>query len=337
MDLLEKLTGKELAEEIREINKLQEKQIKEKERDRKKVMPIERKRFSFNQLSGLFKLLSLLFKDKTQTFFYDYSAQRYLKEIEKIPPLSLAETVELAQRIEKGDEKAKRRLIISNLKLVVLIAKKYLNISSNLSFLGLIHQGNIGLFKAVEKFDWRKGYEFSIWATWWIRRTISQAIADFADLGIKIPLHTFVTIGKYNQVRRKLHLDLDREPLDEEIAAEMGIEINKIRYFHKICQKFFSLENLVEEDKTILNEFITNEKLSLEDFLEVSKNILEKIEEIFVDLPPRERKILEMRYGLMDGTCHTQEEVGRIFGVTKERIKQIETRLREKLKSNLFS
>jgi len=261
--------------------------------------------------------------------------QLYLKEIGKIPFITAAEEKELAKRIEKGDEEAKKRLAQANLRLVVSIAKKYVGRSPNLTLLDLIQEGNLGLFRAVEKFDWRRGYKFSTYATWWIRQAITRALADQSRT-IRIPVHMIETISKYNQARRRLLQDLGREPLPEEIAAEMGVEVEKVYHIQKISQDTTSLETPVgdEEEDSILAEFIKDEKTAPPS-LEAARNLLkEKLKEILKDLTPREQKILTMRFGLEDNPTHTLEEVGKEFGVTRERIRQIEAKALEKIREH---
>jgi RNA polymerase primary sigma factor len=260
--------------------------------------------------------------------------QMYLKEIGETPTLSAEEEKELAKRIEKGDQSAKEKLIKANLRLVVSIAKKYVGKSPHLTILDLIQEGNIGLFRAVEKFDWRKGYKFSTYATWWIRQAITRALADQART-IRIPVHMVELLTKFNQVKRRLVQDLGREPLPEEIAAEMGIEVDKVHHLIKISQGTVSLETPVGEDEEdTLSEFIKDEKIPLPS-VEAARTLLrERLNEILVDLTPRERKILEMRFGLKDGITHTLEEVGKEFGVTRERIRQIEAKALEKLREH---
>jgi len=261
--------------------------------------------------------------------------QMYLREIGQIPFVTPEEEKELAKRIEKGDEEARRKLARANLRLVVSIAKKYVGRSPNLTLLDLIQEGNLGLFRAVEKFDWRRGYKFSTYATWWIRQAITRALADQART-IRIPVHMVETLSKYSQVKRRLLQDLGREPLPEEIAAEMGIEVEKVHHIQKISQETVSLETPVGEDEedSVLAEFIEDEKVTPPS-LEAARTLLRgRLKEILVDLTPREQKILAMRFGLEDGITYTLEEVGQEFGVTRERIRQIEAKALEKIREH---
>lgn len=261
------------------------------------------------------------------------SIQMYLKEIGKTPPLTAQEEKELAKRIEKGDEEARKKLAQSNLRLVVSIAKRYIGRSPNLTLLDLIQEGNLGLLKAVEKFDWRKGYKLSTYATWWIRQSITRALADQSRT-IRIPVHMVETISKYETVRKRLLQQLGREPLAEEIAAEMNIEVEKVHHIMRIKQKTVSLETPVGEDDrdSVLAEFIKDEKTPLPS-LKAAQNLLkERLREISEQLTPRERKILSMRFGLEDGVIHTLEEVGKEFSVTRERIRQIQAKALEKIR-----
>lgn len=263
------------------------------------------------------------------------SVQIYLKEIGRHKLLNASEEKELARRILAGDEEARKGLANANLRLVVSIAKKYVGRSSELTLLDLIQEGNIGLFKAVEKFDWRKGYKFSTYATWWIRQAVTRALADQSRT-IRIPVHMVETIAKYKQIYRRLSQDLGREPLPQEIATEMGVDVDKVHTIEKIDQSTASLDKPTDDDddKSTLGEFIADDKIAPPD-QEVSRRILrDQIEEILSDLSVKERKILEMRHGLVDGVMRTLEEVGKEFGVTRERIRQIEAKAHEKIRQH---
>jgi RNA polymerase primary sigma factor len=261
--------------------------------------------------------------------------QMYLREIGRVELLHTEEEVSLAKRIEKGDIAAKQKLTEANLRLVVSIAKKYVGRSHNLSLLDLIQEGNIGLFRAVEKFDYRKGYKFSTYATWWIRQAVTRALADQSRT-IRIPVHMVETINKYTQVTRRLVQDLGREPLPEEIAVEMGIEVEKIRHIQKISQETVSLETSVgdSDDDSVLGDFIEDTEGIMPNQIASRKMLKEHVEEILKDLTPREQKILKIRFGLDDGVTHTLEEVGQEFGVTRERIRQIEAKALEKMREH---
>lgn len=260
------------------------------------------------------------------------SIQIYLKEIGKIPLLTGEEEVELAKRKDKGDKDAERKMIVANLKLVVSIAKKFSGVKT-LSLLDLIQEGNIGLFRAVDKFEHQKGYKFSTYATWWIRQAITRALADQSRT-IRIPVHMVETINRYQQARRFLVQELGREPMAEEVAAEMGEEIDKVRYIIKISQETISLETTIgdDDDNSTLEDFIEDIKNDSPDRIAALQLLKDYIKEIMVSLSPREQKILEMRFGLVDGVAHTLEEVGQEFEVTRERIRQIEAKALEKIR-----
>ena len=267
---------------------------------------------------------------------YD-SIQMYLKEIGQHPLISAAEEKTLARRIEKGDEEAKNLLAKANLRLVVSIAKRYAGRSRDLTLLDLIQEGNLGLFKAIEKFDWTRGYKFSTYATWWIRQAVTRSLADQSRT-IRIPVHMVETIAKYKQTVRRLAQDLGRDPLPEEISAEMGLSLEKVHTIKNIDQETVSLEGSVgdDDDKSTLKDFIQDDQIATPS-QEASRRILrDQIREILAELSPKERKILEMRHGLEDseGVMHTLEEVGREFGVTRERIRQIEAKAHEKIRQH---
>jgi len=261
--------------------------------------------------------------------------QLYLKEIGRVAFLTGEQEKDLAKRIEKGDEEAKKKLAQANLRLVVSIAKKYIGRSANLTFLDLIQEGNLGLFRAVEKFDWHRGYKFSTYATWWIRQAITRALADQART-IRIPVHMVETISKYTQAKKRLLQDLGREPIPEEIASELGMPLEKIHHLMKISQDTVSLETPVGEDDedSILAEFIEDEKEIPPNIMAARTLLRDRLKEILVDLTPREQKILAMRFGLKDGVSHTLEEIGKEFGVTRERIRQIEAKALERIREH---
>ncbi len=266
---------------------------------------------------------------------YD-SIQIYLKEIGQYPLISASMEKDLARKILAGDTEAKNLLAKANLRLVVSIAKKYVGRSADLTLLDLIQEGNLGLFKAVDKFDWTKGFKFSTYATWWIRQAITRALADQSRT-IRVPVHMVETIAKYKQVYRRLSQDLGREPLPDEIATEMGLDVEKVFMIEKIDQDTLSLENPVGDDdegKSTLGDFVADDKILSPD-QESSRRILsDQVKEILNDLSLKERKILEMRHGLTDGITHTLEEVGLEFGVTRERIRQIEAKAHEKIRQH---
>jgi RNA polymerase primary sigma factor len=262
----------------------------------------------------------------------DDSVRMYLREIGKIPLLTSAEEVDLAKKILAGDKMAKKRLAEANMRLVVSIAKKY--IGRGLDLLDLIQEGNTGLLRAVVKFDHTKGFKFSTYATWWIRQAITRAIADQART-IRIPVHMVETINKLVRTQRRLLQELGREPLPEEIALEMGIEVEKVNYILKIKEDTVSIEAPVgEEEDSRLADFIEDRDSVTPDEAATYQLLKENISDVLQLLTPREQKILRMRFGLDDGRAHTLEETGQEFGVTRERIRQIESKALQKLKKH---
>ncbi|MCR4397877.1 MAG: RNA polymerase sigma factor RpoD [Firmicutes bacterium] len=260
----------------------------------------------------------------------DDPVRMYLKEIGRVPLLTAENEIELAQRMEQGDEEAKRKLIEANLRLVVSIAKKY--VGRGMLFLDLIQEGNLGLIKAVEKFDYRKGYKFSTYATWWIRQAITRAIADQART-IRIPVHMVETINKLIRVSRQLLQELGREPLPEEIAEEMQVPVERVREIMKIAQEPVSLETPIgEEEDSHLGDFIEDDDVPAPADAASFQLLKEQLEEVLDTLTEREQRVLRLRFGLDDGRARTLEEVGQVFGVTRERIRQIEAKALRKLR-----
>ena len=254
----------------------------------------------------------------------------YLKEIGKVPLLSAEEEIDLAQRMERGDESAKKRLAEANLRLVVSIAKRY--VGRGMLFLDLIQEGNLGLIKAVEKFDYRKGYKFSTYATWWIRQAITRAIADQART-IRIPVHMVETINKLIRVSRQLLQELGREPTPEEIAEEMHMSVERVREILKISQEPVSLETPIgEEEDSHLGDFIQDDNVPVPADAAAFTMLKEQLEDVLSTLTDREQKVLRLRFGLDDGRARTLEEVGKEFNVTRERIRQIEAKALRKLR-----
>ena len=260
----------------------------------------------------------------------DDHVRMYLKEIGRVPLLTAEEEVELAKRIEQGDEEAKRALAEANLRLVVSIAKRY--VGRGMLLLDLIQEGNLGLIKAVEKFDYRKGYKFSTYATWWIRQAITRAIADQART-IRIPVHMVETINKLIRVSRQLLQELGREPTPEEIAKEMDMPVERVREITKIAQEPVSLETPIgEEEDSHLGDFIEDQDALAPAEAASFLMLKEQLEEVLESLTPREERVLRLRFGLDDGRTRTLEEVGQVFGVTRERIRQIEAKALRKLR-----
>ena len=269
-------------------------------------------------------------EDITKDININDPVRMYLKEIGRISLLSTEEEMDLSIRVANGDEEAAALLAESNLRLVVSIAKRY--VGRGLLFLDLIQEGNIGLMKAVEKFDYDKGYKFSTYATWWIRQAITRALADQART-IRVPVHMVETINKMSRIQRQMTLELNREPSEEEIAERMDIPVEKVREVIKISQDPVSLETPIgEEDDSHLGDFIKDESsLSPEEYA-TNEILKEEIKSVLETLQPREQQVLELRFGLIDGTCYTLEEVGKRFNVTRERIRQIEAKALRKLR-----
>lgn len=260
------------------------------------------------------------------------SIQMYLKEIGRVPLITSKEEVELAKRKDAGDKWAEKKLIEANLRLVVSIAKKF--VGYGLTFLDLIQEGNIGLFRAVEKYDWKKGYKFSTYATWWIRQAVIRSLADQSRT-IRIPVHVVEVLGKFKKADRYLVQQLGRRPTPEEIGSELGVPVEQARYLRKISQNVISLETTIgdEDDKdTELLDFIKDVKSVAPDRAAALMLLRRYMKEIIHELSPREQKILDIRFGLSDGVAHTLEEVGQVFGVTRERIRQIEARALERIR-----
>ena len=265
------------------------------------------------------------------------SIQMYLREIGQYPLLTAQEERDLAKRITEGEDEAKNLLARANLRLVVSIAKKYVGRSSDLTLLDLIQEGNLGLFKAVDKFDYTKGFKFSTYATWWIRQAITRALADQSRT-IRIPVHMVETIAKYKQVVRRLEQALGRDPMPEEVAAEMDVDVEKIYQIEQINQETLSLEAPIsassDEEDSQRGDFVADHSLPTPDMETSHRILVDQLHEILDDLTPKERKILAMRHGLEDGIYHTLEEVGQEFGVTRERIRQIEAKALDKIRTH---
>ena len=282
--------------------------------------------------SGAGSVESLLLDDTslTKDLTINDPVRMYLKEIGQIKLLTMDEELDLAERIQNGDEQAKNILAEANLRLVVSIAKRY--VGRGMLFLDLIQEGNIGLMKSVEKFDVSKGYKFSTYATWWIRQAITRAIADQART-IRVPVHMVETINKLARIQRQLTLELNREPTEEELAKKMNVSVEKIREIYKISQEPVSLETPIgEEDDSHLGDFIKDERnLSPEEYA-TNEMLKDEIAEVLETLTEREEKVIRLRFGLEDGKSRTLEEVGQIFGVTRERIRQIEAKALRKLR-----
>ena len=309
----EKIWQEKKRQKEAEIKELTVEVEKIEEKDEKEIEPTESKSVDLSEISN-------------------DSVRMYLNEIGRVDLLTAEDEVSLAKRIEKGDLSAKQHLAESNLRLVVSIAKRY--IGRGLPFLDLMQEGNLGLLRAVEKFDYRKGFKFSTYATWWIRQAITRAIADQART-IRIPVHMVETINKLRYTQRRLQQELGRDPLPEEIGVEMGLDLKKVNYIMKISQDIVSLEAPVgTEEDSKLSDFIEDEKMLSPFEVTHQELIKENIAELLEYLSAREQKIIKMRFGLEDGIPHTLEEVGRHFNVTRERIRQIEGKVLEKLRAH---
>ncbi|MBY0449363.1 MAG: sigma-70 family RNA polymerase sigma factor [Cyanobacteria bacterium] len=261
----------------------------------------------------------------------DDSVKLYLQQIGRVRLLTTQEEIDLARRIAEGDEKAKQQLVQANLRLVVSIAKKY--IGRGLSFLDLIQEGNLGLIRAAEKFDYKRGFKFSTYATWWIQQSITRGIADKSRT-IRLPVHMIETIGRLKKVTRDLTIELGRAPTKEELAGKMGISLAKLRLALKATQSTISLETpLYTKDETSkIGDFLVDESTESPDSRVSQENLTEEIEKVLQTLRPREKDVLELRFGLKDGNKRTLEEIGQLFGVSRERVRQIETRALNKLR-----
>jgi RNA polymerase primary sigma factor len=261
------------------------------------------------------------------------TTQKYLSEISKYPLLTFEEEKRLAKKVAQGDSEARERLIKSNLRLVVSVAKKYIGRSKGLTFLDLIQEGNAGLIKAVDRFDWRRGFKFSTFATWWIRQAISRALSDQART-IRLPVHIVETLYKLNKAKKKLAAILDREPTPEELAAETGLSVEKVQRLLKYVPDTISLETPIGEGESLLKELIPDTSELTPEKTAALANLREKLKQAIQALSPKERRVISLRYGLEDGTIYTLEEIGKIFGITRERVRQIEIKALEKLKDN---
>ncbi len=272
-------------------------------------------------------------KDLLNTEALTDATQKYLKEIGKYPLLTSEEEKELAKKAAKGDMEARERLLKSNLRLVVSIAKKYLGRSKGLTLLDLIQEGNIGLAKAVDRFDWRKGYKFSTFATWWIRQAISRALSDQART-IRLPVHIVESLYKLNKAKKKLATILDREPTPEELAGETGMSTNKVQKLLKYVKDVIPLESPVGEGESLLKELIPDTSFTTPEKTAASVALREQLKKAVQSLNPKERKVISLRYGLEDGIIHTLEEIGKLYGITRERVRQIEIKALEKLRES---